>query len=91
MQAFASLGSWRYVELSEMGEKANHRYELEVGRVQWRRGHDYAINNVCCEGETGGETSGRKKEQGGHSTADKEREGGGGREEDRREKLKSKK
>lgn len=77
MQAFASLGSWRYVELSEMGEKANHRYELEVGQVQWRRGHDYAINNVCCEGETGGETSGRKEEQGGHSTADKEREGGG--------------
>lgn len=77
MQAFASLGSWRYVELSEMGEKANHRYELEVGRVQWRRGHDYAINNVCCEGETGGETSGRKEEQGGHSIADKEREGGG--------------
>lgn len=64
MQAFASLGSWRYVESSEIGEKANHRYELEVGRVQWRRGHDYAINNVCCEGETGGETSGRKEEQG---------------------------
>lgn len=32
--------------------------------MQCRRGHDYAINNVCCEGETGGETSGRKEEQG---------------------------
>lgn len=89
MQAFASLGSWRYVDLSEIGEKANHRYELEVGRVQCRRGHDYAINNVCCEGETGGETSGRKEEQGGIAQLTKR--GGGGREEDRREKLKSEK
>lgn len=46
--------------------------------MQCRRGHDHAINNVCCEGKTGGGTSERKEEQGDEdidSTADK---GGGG-------------